>query len=86
MALSSASASSASAAHATDADGCAAATMRRVLGGGEFGFGCGVAGQQYRIRSQEITHRVMASLCRYGCTGSSLERRNHSTDVEPIRA
>ena len=57
MALSSARASSASAAQATEADGWAAATIGRVLAGVQFGLGIRVTGQQDRFRSQKIIHR-----------------------------
>ena len=85
MALSSASASSASAAQATDADGCAAATMAGVLAGEQFGLGLGVAGQQDRIGSQEISHRRHGSIVQLAaCRATHLGHRQARHSVAKL--
>ena len=68
-----------------------------VLGGGQFGLGCAVAGKQHRIRSQEITHprhgpivpcALQAVVRSIGWLSfrRSVVREDCSRDVEPIRA
>ena len=57
-----------------------------VLGGGEFGLRCAVARQQYRIRSEEISHARHGLIVPLGLHRVARRGRNRSRDVEPIRA